>query len=109
MLPNYDFFVMLSEGENFGHSIFEALAVGLPVLISNLTPWKNLESRKIGWDVDVNKLKNIVTAFNAAINMDQNEYNAWSNSAIDYSKEFIRDEKILEMNRNLLKLPLSSP
>jgi glycosyltransferase involved in cell wall biosynthesis len=44
------FFVLLSEVESFGHAIFEALAVGCPVLISDQTPWKNLQEKKAGWD-----------------------------------------------------------
>jgi len=108
VLPNYDFFVMLSEGENFGHSILEALAVGLPVLISNMTPWRNLESHKIGWDVDTDIDNNIINAFNTAINMDHEEYNLWSFSAMEYSKEFINNVDVLKMNRNLLDLHLSS-
>ena len=46
-LLNYDFFVSFTEGENFGHSIFESLSVGLPVLISNQTPWTKLRKKKL--------------------------------------------------------------
>jgi glycosyltransferase involved in cell wall biosynthesis len=30
-----------TRGENFGHSIYECLSIGLPVVISDQTPWKN--------------------------------------------------------------------
>ena len=43
ILKKYDFFVLLSEGENFGHAILEAMSAGLPVIISNFTPWKKLK------------------------------------------------------------------
>jgi len=36
--------------ENFGHAIVEAWAHGCPVLISDCTPWRDLEARGIGWD-----------------------------------------------------------
>jgi glycosyltransferase involved in cell wall biosynthesis len=36
--------------ESFGHSIVEAWAHGLPVLISDRTPWRGLEKLGIGWD-----------------------------------------------------------
>jgi glycosyltransferase involved in cell wall biosynthesis len=35
----YDLFVFPTQGENFGHVIFEALCAGTPVLLSDRTPW----------------------------------------------------------------------
>lgn len=39
-LAGHDLFVFPTLGENFGHVIFEALKAGLPVLLSDQTPWK---------------------------------------------------------------------
>ena len=36
---NYDLFALPTQGENFGHVIFEALRAGTPVLTSDQTPW----------------------------------------------------------------------
>jgi glycosyltransferase involved in cell wall biosynthesis len=56
MLENAHLFVLPTEGENFGHAIFEALAVGCPVLISDQTPWIGLRSLKAGVELPlVNK------------------------------------------------------
>ena len=38
-------------GENFGHAIFEAFALGRPVLISDQTPWINLIDIGVGYDL----------------------------------------------------------
>lgn len=38
-LLNADLFVSLTHGENFGHAIGEALQTGVPVMISDQTPW----------------------------------------------------------------------
>ena len=35
----FDYFVLPTLGENYGHAIVESLALGLPVLISDKTPW----------------------------------------------------------------------
>lgn len=47
----YDLFLFPTRGENYGHVIVEALSAGTPVLISDRTPWRNLEADDLGWDV----------------------------------------------------------
>ena len=42
-------FISTSNNENFGHSIVESLATGLPVLISENCPWNNLEKYNAGF------------------------------------------------------------
>ncbi|MGZ5134941.1 MAG: glycosyltransferase family 4 protein, partial [Flavitalea sp.] len=41
-------FCLPTKGENFGHAIFEALAAGRPVIISDQTPWRNLTRHNAG-------------------------------------------------------------
>ena len=53
-LAGYDLFFLPTLGENFGHAIAESLSVGTPVLISNKTPWKNLQPKGLGWDISLN-------------------------------------------------------
>jgi glycosyltransferase involved in cell wall biosynthesis len=40
LVEKYDYFVLPTFGENYGHAIVESLAFGLPILISDQTPWK---------------------------------------------------------------------
>jgi glycosyltransferase involved in cell wall biosynthesis len=51
VLQDYDLMLMPTLGENFGYSILEALSAGLPVLISDRTPWKNLMAAGVGADI----------------------------------------------------------
>lgn len=44
-------FVLPSHGENFGQAIVEALASGVPTLVTDTTPWSGLNSRGAGWCV----------------------------------------------------------
>ncbi|QYA24390.1 glycosyltransferase [Gramella sp. MT6] len=60
----YDLFILPSRGENYGHVIAESLSAGTPVLISNKTPWKNLEFEGLGWDCDLEKPHDFVTIIN---------------------------------------------
>ena len=50
-ISKYNLFVLPTLGENFGHAIFESFACGVPVLISDKTPWINLEEKNIGYDL----------------------------------------------------------
>jgi glycosyltransferase involved in cell wall biosynthesis len=50
-LSTYDVMILPTRGENFGHIIVEAWAAGCPVLVSDRTPWRQLTSRGLGWDV----------------------------------------------------------
>lgn len=51
VLAGYDFFFLPTLGENYGHVIREALSAGLPVLISDQTPWRGLAAQSVGADL----------------------------------------------------------
>ncbi len=50
-MTRYDFLALPTDGENFGHVIAESLSAGLPVLISDQTPWQNLAEQQAGWAI----------------------------------------------------------
>jgi len=52
-LSTYDVMILPTLGENFGHAIVEAWAAGCPVLVSDRTPWRQLITRGLGWDVSL--------------------------------------------------------
>lgn len=51
----HDLFFLPTRGENYGHAIIEALSLGIPVLISDCTPWHRLEEKKIGFEFPLQK------------------------------------------------------
>jgi glycosyltransferase involved in cell wall biosynthesis len=107
-LSNYDFFVLLSEGENFGHAILEALSAGLPVIISNQTPWKDLEAKCIGWDIDTSDKINISLTIRNAINSSDAKYMEWSQAAFHYAKLFIENPEWVKQNKALFLTALKT-
>lgn len=48
-----DLLIHPSVSENFGITIAEGLAAGLPVICSRGTPWKDIEEHKCGWWIDI--------------------------------------------------------
>jgi glycosyltransferase involved in cell wall biosynthesis len=85
-LANYHLLFMPSRGENFGHVILEALTTGAPVLLSDRTPWRSLEEKKIGWDLPLNDFKNFAEVITTVAQSTQAEYNIISKAAYDYAK-----------------------
>lgn len=87
ILSLYDLFFMPTKGENYGHVIAEALCAGLPILISDTTPWRDLESHGIGWDLPLDNLN----AFSTIID---------ELATIPYSKHLQMREKVLAWAKN---------
>jgi glycosyltransferase involved in cell wall biosynthesis len=56
LLSNCSAFALASKFESFGIVIAEALASGVPVILSNKTPWKDIEKNKCGIFTENNKI-----------------------------------------------------
>lgn len=57
VLGSHDLMFLPTLGENFGHVIPEALAVGTPTLISkDTTPWQDFETHGVGADLPLNDM-----------------------------------------------------
>jgi glycosyltransferase involved in cell wall biosynthesis len=93
--------ILLTFNENFGHSIVESMAAGCPVLLSEHTPWRNLTAQKAGWDVSLASESKQLEALNAAINMDQQTFDVWSQATMDYAKSITQKKEVIEQNRKL--------
>lgn len=90
IINKHDFFILPTLGENFGHAIYEALSAGTPVIISDVTPWRNLEERNAGWDISLDDKEKFVEVLNRCACMGQDEYDQWSRGASDLAKEYYR-------------------
>ena len=89
-LQGAHFFVLLSEVESFGHAIFEALAVGCPVLISDQTPWKNLQEIKAGWDLATSDPDLITATFQELVDMDDYEWQSYRNGSLNLAESYVK-------------------
>jgi glycosyltransferase involved in cell wall biosynthesis len=89
-LQSAHFFVLLSEVESFGHAIFEALAVGCPVLISDQTPWKNLQKKQAGWDLPISNLQAISATLQKMIDMDDQEWQSYRMGSLNLAENYVK-------------------
>ncbi|MDX2248421.1 MAG: glycosyltransferase [Bacteroidia bacterium] len=90
------FHTLPTQGENFGHAIFESFLVGRPVIISDRTPWLDLEENKAGWVIPLNEPRQYEMILQKALEMSQEEYDIWAEKSWNYAQEYIRNSQLKE-------------
>jgi glycosyltransferase involved in cell wall biosynthesis len=103
LLAENHVFIMPSESENFGHSIYEALSAGKPVITSNATPWNNLPEAKAGMNVntETEEIKNAISLF---VSMDNEEYKSFAAAAKSYIEQHTNEKEIDLQYRKLFQI-----
>ena len=96
VLAENHLFVLLSQGENFGHAIFESLLAGRPVLISDRTPWRGLQSSGVGFDVDLRNETEIVACLESAISWNQQQFEVYAQNAWNFAHEYLNSDRSKE-------------
>jgi glycosyltransferase involved in cell wall biosynthesis len=82
-------FALPTKGENFGHSIFESLAAGRPVLISDQTPWRNLPGDHAGWDLPLGDPAPFRRVIQELVDMDAPALETWCLGAWIKAKDYL--------------------
>lgn len=100
-LGKYDFFLMPSDSENHGHAIMEAMMAGCPPIISQGTPWRDLEENGVGWDLPLDKDQSFVSTLQRCIEMGPDEYALLSANSHEYGARKACSPEALEKNRRL--------
>ena len=88
ILEAYHFFVLPTQGENFGHAIFDALASGVPVIITRNTPWQKVEENGAGFYIDLDRPDSFGQVINRIGNLTQENYNDLRSKSTHYAKEY---------------------
>ncbi len=86
VLPEYDFLFLPTRGENFGHIILESFMCGLPVIISDKTPWLNLEKQKLGFDFSLEDKNSFIKKIDELAQWNSTQVSEWKNSAFEYAR-----------------------
>ncbi len=100
-ISKYDFLFLPTRGENFGHVILQSLVVGVPVIISDKTIWRNLKAANAGWDIDLNHSKEFVAVLEHCAKMPNEEYALFSKGAFDFANSYVNDKSHLLQNKQL--------
>lgn len=91
---NYDALFLPTRGENYGYVIPEAWAAGTPVIISDLTPWTEVESEQAGWVSPLSCRSKFIKCIEVLAGMDESEHSIWREGAYRLSESLSRDESL---------------
>lgn len=100
-MAKHDLFFLPTLGENYGHVIIESLAAGCPVLISDQTPWRNLEVAGVGWDIPLDQPERFTAALQRCVDMSSEELAGYSARARAYAERTMTDSVAVQQNRDL--------
>ena len=77
------------------------MLAGCPVLISDQTPWQELENEGVGWSLPLNCIDSFKQILSKCIEMDQDTHSALSNKSRLYALRCIGNTGIIEQNRKM--------
>jgi glycosyltransferase involved in cell wall biosynthesis len=103
-LQSYDVMLLPTTGENFGHTILESFMAGCPVIISDRTPWKQLEKAMAGREIPLEEPERFVSAVNEFAAMEPAVFEQWSKSAFAFALQYLADSEMLAENVELFSL-----
>ena len=101
ILAKYDLMFLPTLAENYGHVIVESLCVGTPVLISDNTPWQNLEAEGLGWDFSLECPSHFIESITKMTAMPFLERQKNRKNIKEKIIRKLRDPSIIEANKKL--------
>lgn len=106
-LSRYDVFFLPTLGENFGHVIAEALSVGLPIVISDTTPWRGLVEKGLGYDGPLDE-GTFAHELDKIATLGPGHQEAMRTRCRQFARMVLTDPSAVEQNRNLFMANLTT-
>jgi glycosyltransferase involved in cell wall biosynthesis len=104
LIQKHHLYCLPTQGENFGHSIFESFTAGRPVLISNKTPWLNLNEKNAGCDVEIAHQNSLINFIEEATNWLQEDFDLYCAGAWRLADDYIKKPALIsDYNKIFLK------
>ncbi len=103
-LQQYDALLLPSTGENFGHIIIEAMANACVPIISDKTPWRNLTTLNVGFDINLSNPEQFTTIIDKVASMDEITFNEMAKNAFNYSQQVTNNQSLIGQYKQLFQL-----
>ena len=100
-LKKYHALFLPTLGENYGHVIVESLLNGTPVIISDKTPWTDVESFNAGWSLSLEQKERFKEKISFLIDLDFSSYSKYREKSIEY---ILKKQKPDEIKEEYLKI-----
>ena len=84
VICNYHCLLLPTLNENYGHSIVESLLCGCPAIISDQTPWSDLNESGAGFTIALKAKPLFIDAIVYYASMNQDDFSLKSEKAINY-------------------------
>ncbi len=98
---SHDLFFLPTLAENYGHCIIEALSYGCPVLISDQTPWTDLEKDGVGAALSLSRPSKFVQVIESFLFQTEEGAREQSVTCREYARSILLNDKVIEVNRTL--------
>lgn len=100
-LSEYHFLLFPTLHENYGHVIVEALTAGCGLILSNNTPWRDLNQHEVGWDIDLKNKQKFINAIEKCYEMNQENYNSYRKNCYQFITDEINKQNAVELSKQL--------
>jgi glycosyltransferase involved in cell wall biosynthesis len=91
ILSRYHVFLLPTLNENYGHAIVEAMLSGVIPVISNNTPWKDLQRNNAGWDLDLANLDKFSGALREVMVYNNDKFREASSCVVKYISQRVNN------------------
>lgn len=88
---NYHAMLMPSWTENFSYTTFESMQAGIPPVISDQTPWRELEAQGLGWDLSLETPEAWLTALQALVDQSPAETAQRRKKLLQFAERWVAD------------------
>ncbi len=103
VFAQHDLFLFPTHGENYGHVIIESLSAGCPVLISDQTPWLDLEEQGVGWSLPLSEQTRFVEIIEWMATQNYQKLNQYAERSRLYAEAHSGSVDVIESNLALFK------
>lgn len=86
---------MPTTGENFGHSIVESMLLGRPIIISDQTPWTDVNGQG-GFAFPIDQKEKFINALAFLCDREQNEFDLLIKQIKTYIEEKLNVKEIIQ-------------